>query len=202
MCPVKNSLTRLICGRSPQPLPCRALQRRIGIICDWHNHKIDLRAYAPPRRKLPDPSGCSIPFSKLGLAALQCPPFPFREGSILKDSGGMGMEMTFIFHTLELAALLPAQHTVGVGTQSKPQNLQPLKPIRFTQQDEVRGIIDGLFSPADSNLLVFITADKETNHFVSKSKPRNQSHSLSNSCVVRGDRSRKDQSRNTLPRLK
>lgn len=66
-------------------------------------------AHAFPQRKPPDSPGCSIPFAKLGLAALQC----------LKDSGGVGQEIVFIFHTLELAALLPAQYIMVVGTQSK-----------------------------------------------------------------------------------
>lgn len=119
--PVKNSLTRLICGRSPQPFPCRALQQRTGIIYDWHNHKIALRArgVCSPGRKLPDSPGCSIPFSKLDLAALQCPPSPFRERPILKDRGGVGQEIAFIFHPLQPPALLPAQYIMVVGTQSK-----------------------------------------------------------------------------------
>lgn len=74
---------------------------------------------SPPWRKVPDSPGCSIPFSKLGLAAVQCPPSQFREGPILKDTGGMGQEIAFIFHTPELAALLPAWFVMVVGTQSK-----------------------------------------------------------------------------------
>lgn len=156
-------------------------------------------AYGPPQRKLLHSPGCSVLFSKVGLAALQCPAFPFSEGPILTDSGEVRQEIAFVFHTLELAALLPVQYIDRRDTEQSPI---ALKPIRFTQQGEVRRITDSPFSPADSNLLVFITTDKETNHLVSKSKPRNQSHSLSNSYIVRGDRSRNDQSYNALPRLK
>lgn len=82
--------------------------------------------HAPPQRKLPDSPGCSILFSKLGLAALQSPSSPLSEGPILKNSGEVGQEIAFIFHTLEPAALLPAQYIMVVGTQSKaPQPSTP-----------------------------------------------------------------------------
>lgn len=146
--------------------------------------------------------GCSILFSKLDLAVLQCPPSPFREEPTLKDSGGVGAGDCI--HFPYPGAGSPASNTVYYGsrdTEQSPISPLPLKPIRFTQQGEVGEITVSPFSPADSNLLVFIAADKETNHLVSKSKPRNQSHSLSTSCILRGDSSRKDQSSNTLSRL-
>lgn len=80
--PVKNSLTRLICGRSPQPLPCTALQQRIGIIYDWHNHKIALSAHGvcSPRGSYPIPQGARSSFPNWAWLLCSAHPPPSVKG--------------------------------------------------------------------------------------------------------------------------
>lgn len=200
--PVKNSLTRLICGRSPQPLSCTDLQQKIGIIYDWHNHKIALRAYdvcSPPEEATWFPRMLNRIFQTgLGFFAVPTLPLHWRVNPEGQCWGGAGDCILFPYP----GAGSPVPSTVYYDSRDTEQSPVALKHIRFTKQGEVRGITDSPFSPADSSLFVFIMTDKQTNHLVSKSKPRNQSHALSNSYIVRGDRSRKDQPYNTLPRLK
>lgn len=83
ICPVKNSLTRLICGRSHQRLPCRALQRRTGII----SQPI---VCSPPRRKLSEFPRMPNPVFLAWLGPLAAPTIPLRQGPAWRDIRGWG----------------------------------------------------------------------------------------------------------------
>lgn len=94
ICPMKNSLTGLICGRSHHPLSCRALQWRTSIISQPGMWSSQEEAISFPTMPNPVFLSCFGPFAE--------PTISFWGSTSLKDTrgcGGMGLETAPSFST-------------------------------------------------------------------------------------------------------
>lgn len=126
ICPVKNSLTRLICGRSPQPLPCRAPLWRIGIISEP-------MAYAPPLPSLEEGTWFPRvlnPVFQTGLGCCAVPTLPLQGRANPEGHGWDGAGDCF--HFPHPGAGSPAPCMVRYGSRDTEQSPIALSPLNLS----------------------------------------------------------------------
>lgn len=126
ICPVKNSLTRLICGRSPQPLPCRAPLWRIGIISEP-------MAYAPCLPSLEEGTWFPRllnPVFQTGLGCCAMPTLPLQGRANPEGHGWDGAGDCF--HFPHPGAGSPAPCMVRYGSRDTEQSPIALIPLNLS----------------------------------------------------------------------